>query len=289
GQHDSQSLLNPSKHIDILDSFGVNNAIVQSYTELFCRYSGLNSEIKKLTQLDKSKKEDIELMQFQVQEIEDADLSQEEEEGLQEQKKLIKNAEKIITSLSTAYELLSGTDDFLGACDGLQQAANNISEIQSYTQNMADLSEKISEAAIISQDIMFEVRNYIDDFDVDVSQIDEIEGRLDLYYRLKRKYGNSVEQILETYEKAKEKLNNIEFYEEKLNALQMEMKAVKAKLTVAAQKLTEERIKKFEDMAGKIQKSLEFLNMPNVKLYLNIQDKDFSQDGKDSIEFTIIT
>ncbi|MEG0019911.1 MAG: AAA family ATPase, partial [Oscillospiraceae bacterium] len=83
GQHDSQSLLNPSKHIDILDSFGVNNAIVQSYTELFCRYSGLNSEIKKLTQLDKSKKEDIELMQFQVQEIEDADLSQEEEEGLQ--------------------------------------------------------------------------------------------------------------------------------------------------------------------------------------------------------------
>ncbi|MEG0091498.1 MAG: AAA family ATPase, partial [Oscillospiraceae bacterium] len=248
GQHDNQSLLTPSKHINILDSFGVKNDILHSYIANFEVYTKLNAQIKKLTQLDKSKKEDVELMQFQVKEIEEANLSTEEENSLQEQKKLIKNAEKIINSLSTAYELLSGTDDFLGGCDALQQAANNIAGIQDFTQSMADLSEKINDAAIVSQDVMFEIRGAIDDFDVDVSQLDEIEERLDLYYRLKRKYGNTVEEILSSYSETKEKLDNIEFCEEKLEQLQREKAAAVKKLTLSAEVLTQERIKLFNEM-----------------------------------------
>lgn len=289
GQHDSQSLLNAAKHIDILDSFGITHNILDRYISEFEKYTKINSQIKKLTAIDKDSKDDLELLQFQIKEIDEAELSCEEEGKLHEQRKLIKNAEKILEALNISYERLTGDDDFIGAYNALQQSANSMETISEFSQKINELSEKLNEAAIISQDVMFEIRSTIDDFDVDVSQIEDIEDRLDVYYRLKRKYGATVEDVLEYGDKAKEKLNNIEFCYEKLELLTFQKEESSKKLLKAAEELTQERTRLFQDMSEKIQKALEFLNMPNVKLFLNILEKEYSHSGKDNIEFTIIT
>ena len=119
-----------------------------------------------------------------------------------ENKKLIKNAESIISALSNAYNLLSGGDEFIGACSALQQADNDIASISEFSEKISKLSETLTDLAETSNDIMYDIRNAIDEFDVDINQLDEIEERLDTYYKLKRKYGGDVASVLEYYKNA---------------------------------------------------------------------------------------
>lgn len=289
GQHDNQSLLDPAKHLAILDTFGTDKAVFDNYTQYYNQYCDISKKIKELSSLEKSKQEDLELLQFQVEEIYNADLSEEEENELLEQKKLIKNAEDILSALNTAYAFLSGSDEYTGICSALQQAEEEVSSISEFSEKIGEISETLIDISDRSQDIMYEIRSIIDDFDVDINMLDEIEERLDTYYKLKRKYGGSVEAVLDYYNTASEKLDNIEFAQEKLEKLYAQRAVILVNLEKAANALTDERCKKFDMMAGDIQKSLAFLNMPFVKLSLNIEDKDYSPDGKDQLEFYIVT
>ena len=289
GQHDSQSLLDPAKHLAILDGFGTDKAVFEAYSNIYDRYVEINKKIRELSSLEKNKQDDVELLQFQVEEIYNADISQKEENDLLEQKKLIKNAENIISALGTAYNLLSGGDEFAGICSALQQADGEIASISGFSEKIAKISETLTDISETSQDVMYDIRNAIDDFDVDIGMLDEIEERLDTYYKIKRKYGCDVAAVLEYYEKAQQKLDSIEFAQEKLEALYDEKEVVLAELRKCAQALTEERKKQFDLMAGDIQQALVFLNMPFVQLYLNIEPKDYSADGSDEIEFYIVT
>jgi len=171
----------------------------------------------------------------------------------------------------------------------LQEAEGEVSSVCEFSEKMAEISEILIDVSEKTQDVMYDIRNIIDDFDFDISQIDEIEERLDIYYKLKRKYGGSVEAVLDYYNKAVEKLDNIEFAQEKLEQLKKQRSEILAKLEIQADKLTKERQKQFDLMAGEIHKSLEFLNMPFVNLSLHIEEKDYSADGKDQLEFYIVT
>ncbi|MBP1571331.1 MAG: DNA repair protein RecN, partial [Oscillospiraceae bacterium] len=289
GQHDNQSLLDPAKHLSILDGFGTDKDVLAQYESVYNKYVEINRKIKELSSLEKSKQDDLELLQFQVEEIYAANLSEQEELELLNQKKIIKNAENILTALNTAYSLLSGDDEFMGACSALQQAESNISSVADFSEKIAQLSETLIDISEKAQDSIYDIRDAMDEFDVDIGMLDEIEERLDTYYKLKRKYGTDVASVLEYYNKAQEKLDNIEFAQEKLEALYGEKEKILAELSKAADKLTKERINQFDNMAGEIQKSLEFLNMPFVRLSLNIEDKEYSADGKDELEFYIVT
>ena len=289
GQHDNQSLLDPAKHLGILDGFGTDKDVLAQYESVYNKYVEINRKIKELSSLEKSKQDDLELLQFQVEEIYAANLSEQEELELLNQKKIIKNAENILTALNTAYSLLSGDDEFMGACSALQQAESNISSVADFSEKIAQLSETLIDISEKAQDSIYDIRDAMDEFDVDIGMLDEIEERLDTYYKLKRKYGTDVASVLEYYNKAQEKLDNIEFAQEKLEALYGEKEKILAELSKAADKLTKERINQFDNMAGEIQKSLEFLNMPFVRLSLNIEDKEYSADGKDELEFYIVT
>lgn len=289
GQHDNQSLLDSTKHLDILDSFGTDPVVFKVYSDIYEDYCAVSRKIKELSSLEKSKQEDLELLQFQVDEIYNADLSEEEEKNLDEQKKLIKNSENIMSALSTAYQMLSGDDEFMGACSALQEAEGEVSAVSEFSEKMSAISETLIDISDKAQDVMYEIRNIIDDFEFDPKLIDEIEERLDTYYKLKRKYGGSVEAVLDYYNRASEKLDNIEFAQEKLEQLKAQRSEILAKLKIQADKLTKERQKQFDLMAGEIQKSLEFLNMPFVKLSLHIEEKEYSADGKDQLEFYIVT
>lgn len=289
GQHDSQSLLTPSKHIDILDSFGTDNAIKATYYQFYKEYTAIDRQIKELEAIDKDKRNTLDLLSFQVQEIEDARLSADEEQQLNNDKQLIKNAEHILSSLSDAYSYLFGDDDILGGLSALQEAAINTEKVSSFAETLGAISEKLNDAAAIAQDAGFELKNFIDDFDIDVSDIDAIEERLDVYYRMKRKYGPEVEDVLAFYEKSKNELEKIEFAREKLESLYEERTVILDKLTISADRLTNNRKDVFERLSSEIQSSLQFLNMPDVKLYLSCEKKPFGSNGQDNIEFLIST
>lgn len=289
GQHDSQSLLNPTKHIEILDSFGVDSAIKTTYSQFFAEYSKLEKEIKELESIDQNKQSTLDLLSFQVKEIEEAEISIEEEIQLNSDKHLIKNAENIINALSSAYEYLFGNDENFGALSALQEAASETNRVSEFADNLNEISEKLNEAAVIAQDAGFDLKNFIDDFDVDLSDIDRIEQRLDTYYKLKRKYGPEVEDIIEFYENSKKELDKIEFANEKLDELYNKRKIVLDKLSISADRLTANRKEIFDKLSSKIQAALSFLNMPFVQLSLLCENKNFSVNGKDNIEFLIST
>ena len=289
GQHDSQSLLTPSKHIGILDSFGTDSAIKATYGQLYKEYVSIEKQIKELEEIDRDKRNTLDLLSFQVQEIEDAQLSAEEEQQLNNDKQLIKNAEHILSSLSDAYNCLFGDDDILGGLSALQEAAMSTEKVCSFAEVLSNISEKLNDAAAIAQDAGFELKSFMDDFDIDISDIDTIEERLDVYHRMKRKYGPEVEDVLAFYEESKKELEKIEFAREKLEKLYDERKVITDKLSISAGRLTQNRKDVFDKLASEIQQSLVFLNMPDVKLYLSCEEKKYSSDGKDDIEFLIST
>ena len=289
GQHDSQSLLNTAKHIDILDSFGVDSAVKTTYSQFYSEYSKLNKEITELENIDKDKQNTLDLLSYQVQEIEDAAISVDEENQLINDKRLIKNSENILNSLSSAYEFLFGDEDNLGALSALQEAATEAGKVSSFSDDVNEISERLNEAAVIAQDAGFELKNFMDDFDIDLSDIDRIEERLDLYYKLKHKYGPEVEDVIEFYETSKKDLEKIEFAQEKLDELYETRKVVMDKLSISADRLTANRKEVFDKLSGEIQNSLSFLNMPFVQLCLSCDNKGFSSNGQDDIEFLIST
>ena len=192
-----------------------------------------------------------------------------------------------MTNANRAHNYIFGDDESFGAVSELQEAAGNLLNISSFSPELKAISDKLSEAYAISQDAGYDLKSFIDSFDVDVSRIDEIEQRLDLYYKLKMKYGSTVEDILNFYNESKEKLEKMEFARENLSKLYRERQVVLDKLTISADRLSNNRREVFAQMAEEIKNSLEFLNMPFVTLALSIEKKDFAPDGQDNIEFLI--
>ena len=287
GQHDNQTLLIPSKHIEILDSFGTDRAIKATYSRLYRQYKDINRQICEIEETEKNKKETVDLLSYQIDEIEKAGISIEEEENLLQEKQIAKNAETILTNANRAHNYIFGDDESFGAVSELQEAAGNLLNISSFSPELKAISDKLSEAYAISQDAGYDLKSFIDNFDVDVSRIDEIEQRLDLYYKLKMKYGSTVEDILNFYNESKEKLEKMEFARENLSKLYRERQVVLDKLTISADRLSNNRREVFAQMAEEIKNSLEFLNMPFVTLALSMEKKDFAPDGQDNIEFLI--
>lgn len=289
GQHDSQSLLTVSRHLSILDSFGTDSAVKAAYSQFYKEYKRIDDEIKELENMDKTRRETAELLAFQVQEIEDAALSVGEEAQLNSDKQIIKNRENILNALTGAYDYLFGDDETMGALAALQQSAAEVENICEFSPVLAQISERLSEAAALSQDAGFDLKNYIDDFDVNISDIDEIEERLDVYYKLKHKYGPEVEDVLDFCRQSKIQLEKIEYAREKLDKLYEERKIILDKLSISADRLTANRKDVFDKLKDEIQSALRFLNMPFVQLYLRCDKKNFSGDGQDDIEFLIVT
>lgn len=287
GQHDNQSLLNPSKHLGILDSFGVDPIIRDTYSGMYKEYTELNGRIEELERIEKTNSENRDLLTYQVDEIEKAALTVDEEEELGERKKLIKNAENIINSLVEAHSCLFGDDDTEGALSLIQLAKGELEKIGDYAPEVRSRLERMNDSFETLQDASYDLKNYLDDFDVDISDLDYIEERLDVYYQLKRKYGPTVQDVLDYYEEKKTELEVIETARDTLDRLYAERKVLKDKLSISADRLTRDRKRVFADMKKDIEASLAFLNMPFVKIDLRCDKKDFSSNGQDDIEFLI--
>ncbi len=284
GQHDNQSLLSPEKHCGFVDSFAGNADIIADYREKYGRLCEIRSKLKKLTTDESSKSQRIDFLTYQIDELEKAEISIGERDELKARKSLIDNSQKVIESLNVAYEALKADG---AGIDMIADAESEISNASSYMETLGEASEKITDIRYELEDIAETVRDAMSEVDFDPSELEDIAERLDLLYRLSKKYGDTEEEMLEYLEKAKSELDNIAFSEERVKELQVQEKSVLAETEAAAERLTESRKAAGESLSDAICSELEFLDMPNVRFVVKCGDIGLGENGKDEIEFLI--
>ena len=289
GQHDSVGLLNPAHHLGILDDYAQNRTVFQEYYTLYRELVRVKRELDALITDETEKQRKIDLLQYQVQEIEDAGLTAGEEQTLENRRKVLSNASAIRDRLAQSYALLSGSDDAAGAVDLLGEASNAVDAAAQLDPALAAAAGQLLDLYYNAKDVAADLIGRLDAYDTNDAELDEVEQRLDLLYRLKRKYGSTVEDVIAFGQKAREELDNIQNFQQRYDALQAEKLRLYAKAREKAEVLTQTRLKAFEELNTRISGTLDFLNMPGVRMTLRHTRGPLASHGQDSVEFYIST
>ncbi len=289
GQHDSVGLLNPAHHLGILDDYAQNRTVFQEYYTLYRELVQVKRELDALITDETEKQRKIDLLQYQVQEIEDAGLTAGEEQTLENRRKVLSNASAIRDRLAQSYALLSGSDDAAGAVDLLGEASNAVDAAAQLDPALTAAAGQLLDLYYNAKDVAADLIGRLDAYDTNDAELDEVEQRLDLLYRLKRKYGSTVEDVIAFGQKAREELDSIQHSQQRYDALQAEKLRLYAKAREKAEALTQTRLKAFEELNTRISGTLDFLNMPGVRMTLRHTRGPLASHGQDSIEFYIST
>ena len=289
GQHDSVGLLNPAHHLGILDDYAQNRTVFQEYYTLYRKLVQVKRELDALITDEAEKQRKIELRQYQVQEIEDAGLTAGEEQTLENRRKVLSNASAIRDRLAQSYALLSGSDDAAGAVDLLGETSNAVDAAAQLDPALTAAAGQLLDLYYNAKDVAADLIGRLDAYDTNDAELDEVEQRLDLLYRLKRKYGSTVEDVIAFGQKAREELDSIQHSQQRYDALQAEKLRLYAKAREKAEVLTQTRLKAFEELNTRISGTLDFLNMPGVRMTLRHTRGPLASHGQDSVEFYIST
>ncbi len=289
GQHDSVGLLNPAHHLGILDDYAQNRTVFQEYYTLYRELVRVKRELDALITDEAEKQRKIDLLQYQVQEIEDAGLTAGEEQTLENRRKVLSNASAIRDRLAQSYALLSGSDDAAGAVDLLGEASNAVDAAAQLDPALTAAAGQLLDLYYNAKDVAADLIGRLDAYDTNDAELDEVEQRLDLLYRLKRKYGSTVEDVIAFGQKAREELDSIQHSQQRHDALQAEKLRLYAKAREKAEVLTQTRLKAFEELNTRISGTLDFLNMPGVRMTLRHTRGPLASHGQDSVEFYIST
>ena len=289
GQHDSVGLLNPAHHLGILDDYAQNRTVFQEYYTLYRKLVQVKRELDALITDEAEKQRKIDLLQYQVQEIEDAGLTAGEEQTLENRRKVLSNASAIRDRLAQSYALLSGSDDAAGAVDLLGEASNAVDAAAQLDPALTAAAGQLLDLYYNAKDVAADLIGRLDAYDTNDAELDEVEQRLDLLYRLKRKYGSTVEDVIAFGQKAREDLDSIQHSQQRYDALQAEKLRLYAKAREKAEVLTQTRLKAFEELNTRISGTLDFLNIPGVRMTLRHTRGPLASHGQDSVEFYIST
>ena len=289
GQHDSVGLLNPAHHLSILDDYAQNAKLYQEYYVLYRSLVKVKKELDAMITDEAEKQRRIDLLSSQVQEIEEAGLTAGEEQTLESRRKVLANASTIRDRVAKAHALLSGDDDTPGAVDLLGEASNAMDTAAQLDESLSGVSGTLMDLYYSAKDAAAELIDRLDAYDTNDAELDEIEQRLDLLYRLKRKYGDTVEDIIAFGQKAREELEQIQFSEQRHDQLQAEKLRLYGLAREKAEALTQTRLKAFDELNARITDTLQFLNMPGVRMTLHHARGPLASHGQDSVEFYIST
>lgn len=289
GQHDSVGLLNPARHLGILDDYAQNDAEFQEYYVLYRELVRIKRELDAMITDEAEKQRKIDLLSYQVQEIEDAGLTAGEEQTLESRRKILANASAIRDKIAQSYALLSGDDESSGAVDLLGEASHAIDTAAQLDDALAAASSQLLDLYYNAKDVAADLIGRLDSYDTNDAELDEIEQRLDLIYKLKRKYGDTVEDVIEFGQNAREELERIQSSQERHDHLQAEKRRLYTLAREKAEALTQTRLNAFEALNKRISGTLDFLNMPGVRMTLRHTRGPLASHGQDSIEFYIST
>ena len=290
GQHDNQALLTPIRHITFLDAYADNEEYINRYKGILSKKREIEKKISSLEMDEQEKMQRIDLLEYQVKEIKKASLEKDEEDDLREQRDIYTNAEQITKSVNEAYMNLYEGDEIQSAYDGISIAVNEISQISDLNPQLKSIYDTLNEIMYSLEDTAHEIKEFGETVEFDEQTLNEIEERLDLISRLKRKYGNSIEEILAYLKKAESELNDIKLSDERTNELKEELKNITKELKEKGNVLTQRRENAAKVLEENIEKSLHELNMEKSKFKVNIEnDGTFYDNGMDKVEFLIST
>lgn len=288
GQHDNARLLSPDYHLSLIDRFGGLHACVLEYEEAFRRMRSVRESLAELEMDEGEKARRMDLLRYQAEEIEAADLSPGEEEELGAQRALMRNAEKVAGALSEARELLSpdygegvGVEDqFASLAEAVATASRFIPELEAAAERLRDVTFEL-------QELGRDLGDYLESVDFSPRQLDEVEERFSLIHMLKTKYGPDIPAILAFGEKAREELEKIEFSAQRREKLEKEWAAAREKAQKRADALSARRKKAAEHFAQAVERELAYLDMPSVRLCVRQEKRELGPSGQDAVELLI--
>lgn len=289
GQHDSVGLLNPAHHESILDAYAQNRTEYQEYYAVYRELVKIKRELDAQITDESEKQRRIDLLSYQVQEIEDAALTAGEEQTLESRRKVLSNASTIRDRIAQCHALLSGDDETPGAVDLLGEASNAVDAAAQLDGELSTSAGQLLDLYYNAKDAAADLIGRLDAYETNDAELDEIEQRIDLIYKLKRKYGDTVEDIIAFGQKAREELELIQSSQERVEHLQAEQHRLYVLAREKAETLTQTRLKAFEELNKRISGTLDFLNMPGVRMTLHHARGPLASHGQDSIEFYIST
>ncbi len=291
GQHDNTSLLSKKVHIEFLDRFGSDKIQpkLDEYKKIHKDYTDTFQTLNSLCDSEQDKARRIDMLKFQIDEISSCDLHIGEEEELTERKNVLENSQLISESVQEAYTSIYDNDYGKSAYDTLWNGINRIEKAASIDSSLEKIHASLADAGYMIEDSLRELKRYIDNLSYDQSEMDEIEERLDIIYSLKRKYGNSIEEILSYYEKICIELDTIENSNELIEKLRIKLEKLEKERETASSLLTEERRKCGEKLSNLIMAELCELDMSKVRFSVSITPCDYRENGADDVEFLICT
>ena len=285
GQHDSASLFDENNHLSFLDAFAENQSLRDAYAEKFAAVVKLRKEIERLNMDESEKLRRMETLRYQIDEISKANLQAGEDESLEQRRKILQNAEKLSDGIHSAVECLYGGDDTDGAASLLAEAERELARIARYTDAYHELHEKVSDLMYQVQDVAEELRDARDDLSYSADELEQIESRLDIIHRLRRKYGSSCEEILAYLENAQKELDEIEFADDHVERLKLKCEMAEKQAWDAAIVLRNNRMSAAKELSERILTELAQLDMPRVQFSCNFTETELTAIGTDLVAF----
>ena len=289
GQNDNQNLLDSKLHLKYLDGF-IGAEILgkdkETYRTLYNRYLEIKEELKQNYGDDKERQRKLDLLRYQTEEIEEAKLKENEEQGLEEKRNLFLNSEKIVENLNEADSLLSEN-----TIDSLSMAIRALEKIEGIDKKYEKASSSLKSSYYELQELARDINGYKEDVYFDEEERNHIEERLDIIYSLKRKYGNSIQEILEYNKQIQEEIEHIENLEEYNNKLKAELKKIEKEMNTLGKKMSDIRKEYAENLSKCINQELVDLEMKNAKINVKVEykEEEFFKTGKDIVKFYITT
>ena len=289
GQNDNQSLLNVNTHIELLDEYSIKDLkeLKEKYNVFYEEYLKIKSELNRNYGDDKEKQRKLDLLNYQVNEIEIANLKKDEEEELESKRKIMMSSEKISTNLSEAENQISNS-----TIDSLNYAIKSMEKIEQYDAKFSPIIERLRNAYYEIQEVSYDLTSFEEDMYYDEEELNKIETRLDLINSLKRKYGNNIEEILEYKEKINQEIFEIENLESYIVKLKNDLRKVEKEMLELAKNMNIIRNKYADFLSQKINCELKDLEMKNAKFSISVEfskECNFNMNGLDKVEFVIST
>lgn len=285
GQHDGQQLLDETQHILYLDQYGRYSPLQDSYAAKYAALQEIRSQMDALQMDESEKARRIDTLRFQINDLERADLQAGEEEELLERRNLLRNGEKLISAIQGADFCLSGDDQQAGALSLLRQAQEQLASVRNMSDSFSQLYERLEAVYSEVYDISYTVQEKKDEFDFAPGELDEVESRCDQLYRLKKKYGATVEDMLAYLEKCRQELDQIAFADDTLAILQKKLEKAEKEALTAARELSKQRRIVAKELEKRILTELRELNMGSIRFEVAFAEKKPDVSGIDEVRF----
>lgn len=289
-QHQTYAFMQPKYHINLLDNYAKDlyGSKLEEYKEKFKEYQKMQKDLEQLKSASDMTENQLEFLKFQINEIDEANItSVNEDEELTNELEILENAEKLKELTGTSYWAINGDDGSI--MEALGKIKQNISKAVSYDKNLEELEQNLLDAIENLKDCGTELRDYSQNLDNDTEKLNNIQERLYLLDKLKHKYGGTLENVLQTFDKLSEELNSIEFSTQNIEELEAKIKQTHNELEKSASEISENRKNYAQVLSVLIQEKLEKLELPKAKFEISVQPDELGSDGCDNVEFLIST